>query len=141
LARRVSRTELRVRYHETDPMRVAWHGNYIAWFEIARTNWLREQGLSYRELEEGGVFLPVLHVECDYRQAARYDDVVVIEAKLIRYNGLRLAFGYTVQAVENERLLATGHTEHTFTNHNLHPIRPERGMIEVHRLLLEGLCE
>jgi len=129
-------TDIRVRYCETDAMRIAWHGNYIAWFEIARTNWLRAQGMSYRELEDSGVYLPVLHIQCDYRQAAQYDDELAIDALLVGYTGLRITFGYEVRRTSDGAVLAAGRTEHAFTNHQMRPVRPERGLPAVHAMLL-----
>lgn len=139
MATPVCRTEIRVRYHETDPMRIAWHGNYVAWFEVARTDWLRARGLSYRELEESGIFLPVLRVECAYRQSARYDDVIYIETTLSQYNGIRLTFAYEVFRQADGKLLTTGLTEHTFTRANLQPLRPARQWPHIHDLLQEAL--
>lgn len=140
MGKRVVQTEVRVRYCETDSMRVAWHGNYIVWFELARTEWLRVQGLSYKELEEGGVYLPVLRVECDYKQTASYDDELIVETRLLWYNGLRMAFAYTVKRPRDEAVLTTGVTEHAFTNHQMRPVRPARGLPVVHALLLAN-CE
>lgn len=140
MSARVSRTEIRVRYHETDQMRIAWHGNYIAWFEVARTDWMRQRALAYRDLEEEGIFLPVLRAECTYRHFARYDDVIVVETSLARYNGLRLSFSYAVLREADAKLLTTGLTEHAFTKANLQPIRPERQLPQVHRLLMQELA-
>ncbi len=131
----VTWSEIRVRYRETDQMAIAWHGNYIEWFEVARTDWLRGHGLSYRELENRGILLPVLRVSCDYARPARYDDVLVIETKLQSYNGLRLTLSYIVRAQQEESIVASGHTEHAFTNAKLHPIRIARSAPEIHRLL------
>lgn len=131
----ITYSEIRVRYRETDQMSVAWHGNYIEWFEVARTDWLREQGLSYRELEGRGVLLPVLRVLCEYMSPARYDDILVIETKLQSYNGLRLAFSYTARAPQEDLVIARGQTDHAFTNAALHPIRVARREPGIHRLL------
>ncbi|MHB1630246.1 MAG: acyl-CoA thioesterase [Bacilli bacterium] len=131
----VTRSEIRVRYRETDQMAVAWHGNYIEWFEVARTDWLRNLGLSYRELEARGVLLPVLRVLCDYVRPARYDDILVIETKLQSYNGVRLAFSYIARTFQEESVVAGGQTEHTFADAGLRPIRVARREPEIHRLL------
>ena len=72
----------RVKYHETDQMGVVHHANYLHWFEEARTEYLREQGVSYRELEENGVIMPVAEVNCSYHQPAYYDEQVTIIAKI-----------------------------------------------------------
>ncbi|PWI58052.1 acyl-CoA thioesterase [Sulfoacidibacillus thermotolerans] len=131
-----SRSEIRVRYQETDQMRVAWHGNYIEWFEVARTDWLRTADLSYRELEEQGIMLPVLRVGCEYVQSAHYDELLYVDAALKEYNGLRLTFRYTVWLSGEGKLLAKGETEHVFTDRNLKPIRLARSAPYLHRLLL-----
>ena len=116
-------------------MAVAWHGNYIEWFEVARTDWLRNLGLSYRELEARGILLPVLRILCDYVRPARYDDILVIETKLQSYNGVRLAFSYIARTFQEESVVASGQTEHTFADAELRPIRLARREPEIHRLL------
>lgn len=131
-----SRSTIRVRYQETDQMSVAWHGNYVQWFEVARTDWLRMENLSYRDLEDGGIMLPVLRVGCEYLHSAHYDDLLYVDAMIKEYNGLRLTFGYSVLLADGEKLLATGETEHVFTDRSLKPIRLVRSAPHIHRLLL-----
>ena len=75
---RICETTLRVRYAETDQMAVVYHSNYIIWFEVGRTEMLRQLGLSYREMEEDGMVLPVVEVKCRYKHPARYDDEITI---------------------------------------------------------------
>lgn len=127
---------IRVRYRETDQMGVAWHGNYVEWFEVARTDWLREQGLSYRELEEQGVLLPVLRVGCTYHHAAKYDDELAITTSMVQYTGLRVHFVYVVTRGDGLRI-ADGETEHVFTDKSLKPLRMERHRPDVHQLLVQ----
>jgi len=67
---RARRTRVRVRYADTDRMGIVYHANYLVWFEVGRTEWLRDAGWSYREIEEGGVSLPVIEAHCEYRQPA-----------------------------------------------------------------------
>ncbi len=69
---RVTTSSVRVRYAETDKMGVVYYANYLVWFEVGRTDWLRETGSTYRSMEEEGVQLPVIEVQCDYRQGAKY---------------------------------------------------------------------
>ncbi len=73
-----STTTLRVRYAETDRMGVVYYANYLVWFEVARADLLRTLGWTYREMEESGVYLPVIEAHCEYRRPARYDDDVEI---------------------------------------------------------------
>src|SRR5262245_36376771 len=69
---RARATRVRVRYADTDQMGVVYYANYLVWFEVGRTEWLREAGWNYRDMEETGVSLPVIEAHCEYRQPARY---------------------------------------------------------------------
>ena len=117
-----SRTEITVRYAETDMMGVVYHGNYLPWFEIGRTTLLLEQGLSYRELEAAGFRLPVIEVNVKYRRPAVYDDLVTIVTTMRERPGLRFTLEYEVR--RDDELLATGSTIHAFIDHSGRPVRP-----------------
>lgn len=90
------RTELRVRYVETDKMGVAHHSSFLAWLEVARTDLMRGSGMTYRDLEAQGFFLPVLEVSCRYRRPAHYDDQLSIHTEGRRIGRARLRFDYVV---------------------------------------------
>ena len=75
-------------------MGVVYYANYLTWFEVARTDLLRELGQSYREVEASNVFLPVVEAHCKYHQPARYDDVVVIHTEASRPSRATLRFDY-----------------------------------------------
>ena len=83
--------KLRVRYQETDQMGLVHHSVYLVWFEAGRTEWLREQGLSYRECEAKGWLLPLIESGCKYLQPARYDDLIEIRLATGRSPALVLA--------------------------------------------------
>jgi acyl-CoA thioester hydrolase len=117
-----SRTEVTVRYAETDMMGVVYHGNYLPWFEIGRTTLLREQGLPYRELEATGFRLPVIEVHVKYRRPAVYDDTVTILTTMRDRPSLRFTLEYELR--RGEELLATGSTTHVFIDRTGRPIRP-----------------
>ena len=85
---------IRVRYCETDRMGVAHHGSHIDWLEEARTEWMRECGASYRDLEDSGVFLQVVDVHVTYQASVTYDDVVVIETFLQEKKRVSITIGY-----------------------------------------------
>jgi len=109
---RSSSTTVRVRYAETDQMGVAWHGEYLAWFEVGRTDLLRGCGCTYRELEAQGLRLPVIEVQARYLRPARYDDVLAIHTRLTDVGGARVSFDYEVRREGTEGPLATGSTSH-----------------------------
>lgn len=121
------REEVRVRYAETDQMGFAYHGNYMPWFEIARTSLLRAHGLPYRDLEEQGFFLPVLEVHVNYKRPARYDDALTIVATLREKPALRIKIDYEV--FHGEELLATGYTQHAFIDKSGRPVRPPASFV------------
>jgi len=105
-------TSVRVRYAETDQMGIAWHGEYLAWFEVGRTDLLRGCGCTYRELEAQGLRLPVIEVQARYLRPALYDDVLQIHTRLIGVGGARVSFDYEVRREGTEGPLATGSTSH-----------------------------
>ena len=124
-----SRTEITVRYAETDMMGVVYHGSYLPWFEVGRTTLLKELGLPYRELEASGFFLPVLEVGAKYLRPARYDDVLTIVTTLAERPLLRIRLEYEVR--RGEALLATGHSVHAFIDREGRPVRPPANVAAV----------
>ena len=90
VASRITTSTVRVRYAETDKMGVVYHSNYLVWFEIGRTDWLRDTGWSYREMEADGVALPVIEAHCEYRQPVTFE--------IRTAAGLRLRGGQGVSA-------------------------------------------
>ena len=99
----------RVRYCECDPMGVAHHSSHPIWFEMGRTELLRETvNRSYREMEEEGVFLVVAKLEVRYRQPARYDDELQLETVLTEVGRAKIRHEYTLR--RGTAVLATGST-------------------------------
>lgn len=124
-----SRTQVTVRYAETDMMGVVYHGNYLPWFEVGRTTLLKELGLPYRVLEEQGYRLPVLEVNAKYVRPAVYDDTLTIVTTMRERPLLRIRLEYEVY--RGEELLATGQTVHAFIDKQGRPVRPPASAVEV----------
>lgn len=103
----------RVAYHETDQMGIVHHSNYIRWFEEARDACVRDEGIDYRQIEARGILMPVTDVRCDYHRPARYGELVSVEARPVRFTGVRLRYEYRVLD-EGGRLLVTGESGHCF---------------------------
>ena len=116
-----ARTEVTVRYAETDMMGIVYHANYLPWFEVARTQLLREQGFPYRQLEADGFRIPVLEVSAKYRRPALYDDTLTIVATLREKPLLRIRIDYEV--FRGDELLATGQSAHAFCDLRGRPTR------------------
>jgi acyl-CoA thioester hydrolase len=106
----VSETLVRVNYSETDQMGVVYHARYLVWLDVARTELLRQSGMTYRELEAGGLRLAVSEVSIRYRQPARYDDPIRIRCWVREVASRKVDFGYSVEHADDGRLLATATT-------------------------------
>jgi acyl-CoA thioester hydrolase len=108
---RVSQSRFRVRYAETDQMGMVYYANYFVWMEIGRTDFCRECGFSYADLErEEQAFLPVAEADCRYRVPARYDDEIVVSTEIARLNRRVVEFSYRI--TRGDTLLAEGRTLH-----------------------------
>ena len=103
-------TTIRVRYAETDQMGVVHHAVYYIWFEHLRTEYFRELGIPYSELEAQGIFFPVLESGCRYKEGAQYDGEVTITGWLREPRGARVRLDYLVE--QEGRVLAEGFTVH-----------------------------
>jgi acyl-CoA thioester hydrolase len=114
---------VRVRYAETDKMGVAYHANYLVWFEVGRTDLLRSLGWTYREMEESGVMLPVIEAHCEYRQASRYDDELEIRTEGRLLSQVRIQFDYQVVRRADEVTTAKGRTIHAALDADRRPCR------------------
>jgi acyl-CoA thioester hydrolase len=122
-----SSTRLRVRYAETDQMNMVYYANYLVWFEVARTDFLRQHGWTYREMEAGGIRLPVIEARCRYHRPARYDDEIEIRTEGRLLTPVRLEFTYEVVLAETGTVVATGLTQHAGLTMDDRPCRlPER---------------
>ncbi len=106
-------TRLRVIYGDTDQMGMVYYGNYLRYFEIARTEFLRQAGAPYRAFSEAsGLRLPVVEAVVRYRQSARYDDELSLQAALPKLGGASARFEYQIRRLPDGVLLVEGHTLH-----------------------------
>ena len=102
-------TNIRVRYGETDQMGVVYHGNYASYFEIARTEWLRNLGITYKELENKGIMLPVISLFFNFIKSAKYDDVLTITVILKKKPLVKIEFDYEIYN-QNKEKISTGNS-------------------------------
>ncbi len=125
----LTRIELRVRFCETDLMGIVHHGNYLAYFEAGRVEWLRRRGVTYAEWASNGRHLPVVEAGLRYRAPARFDDVLEVETRLIELRSVSLRYEYRI--TREGLLLAEGSTRLACVdaNHKLERFTPE--MIDV----------
>jgi len=111
----ISETKIRVRYGETDKMGYLYYGHYPEYFEVSRTDMIRSIGLSYREIEDRGVMLPVKSLRVDYRLPAVYDDLLTVKSVLNKLPETRLDIDYEITN-ESNQVICTGNTVLVFVD-------------------------
>lgn len=100
---------IRVRYGETDQMGVVHHGNYALYLEMGRTEWLRKKGISYKQMEDDGVMLPVISMSLKFKKSALYDEVIKVKTILPKVPSVKIEFDYEIYN-ESGELLVTANT-------------------------------
>lgn len=101
--------DLRIRYGETDQMGIVYHGNYAQYFEIGRTEWLRNLGITYKQMEEDGIKLPVISLVVNFKKSVCYDDVIKVKTTLKKMPTASIEFDYEIEN-ENGEIVTTGNT-------------------------------
>lgn len=110
--RKVVESEFRVRYGDTDKMKVAYYARYLEWFEVGRTEFFRKLGVTYAELERRSFFLPVVEVHCRYRTSTHYDDLLRIRTSVIQLGRASISFAYEIVRDGDPVPVAEGRTVH-----------------------------
>lgn len=100
--------DIRVRYAETDQMGVVYNAEFFVYFEVARTEFLRAQGIRYRDLEKEGIYLVVVETQCSYKGRALYDDMLRVQTVVERVRPTRIDFAHRVTRAGEDDLLAEG---------------------------------
>ena len=140
---------LRVRYQETDQMGVVYHANYVNWFEVGRTEWVRAFGFPYTKLEEQGLLIPVIDLQVKFNVPAKYDDLIVVCTRLAEVSPLRLTFESQIRRLHTETFeaayysidelpgecLVTGSTKHVWVDKQFNPVRLNRQAPEIYNRL------
>jgi acyl-CoA thioester hydrolase len=124
-------TQIRVRYSETDQMRVVYHGNYAQYFEIGRVEWLRNKGVSYKWMEDHGIMLPVVSLTMNYKKSARYDELLTLKTILKNRTTVKIEFDYELYN-ESEELLTTGNSILVFVDMKTgKPVSPPQYLTDI----------
>ncbi|MCT4545141.1 MAG: acyl-CoA thioesterase [Vallitalea sp.] len=126
----IHETKIKVRYVETDRMGIVHHSNYYSWFEVARGEFITDTGMTYSDMEEEGIMMPVLESSCKYIQAAKYENILIIQAWIHEINGAKAIFNYKVIREKDNTIIATGSTKHAFVNNkfkivNIKKVKPD----------------
>lgn len=118
-----SSSRVRVRYAETDRMGVVYHSNFLVYFEIGRTDYFRNLGFTYKDMEAGDIFMPVTESFCRYLIPAKYDDELEIRTDFNTLSRLKFKFTYQIVRMSDSKLLADGYTVHVPVNSAGNPCR------------------
>ena len=132
----ITETRFPVRYAETDQMGIVHHSVYPIWFECGRTDFIKYYGISYNELEELGLMLPLIRLTCEYKNPVKYGDSVLVKTRLIKATKVRLVLGYEIYAENKNLLCVQGTTEHAWTAKNLKPVNISKYKPEIFKKLV-----
>ncbi|MBR1744221.1 MAG: acyl-CoA thioesterase [Lachnospiraceae bacterium] len=124
-----------VNYYETDRMGIVHHSNYIRYFEEARLFMMEKAGLNYAAIEERGIIIPVLFVNCEYVKPLRYGDTFRVETRLSGYRGLKMEVSYEIYSERTGELCTTGESGHCFLYPDMKPVRMKRDFPDIHDTL------
>ena len=128
--------ERRINYYETDQMGIVHHSNYIRFLEEARCQFLTDIGLPYDKLEEMGVLIPVLGVQCEYKRHVTFGDTIIIKLKVNTFTGVRMIINYEIYNKETNELVTIAETKHCFTTPSLKPINLKKYNEEAYNKLI-----
>ena len=129
--------ERKINYYETDAMQIVHHSNYIRFMEESRILLLEKIGLPYSEMEAEGIMIPVLGVNCEYKQPARFEETILIDVSVKEYSGVKISMQYKITNKESGNILVIGETKHCFTDSNLKPISLKKVKLKMHEKFLE----
>ncbi|MCI5588311.1 MAG: acyl-CoA thioesterase [Lachnospiraceae bacterium] len=114
----------KINYYETDKMAIVHHSNYIRFFEEARLDMMDQFDLNYRKMEDMGIIIPVMSVDCKYIVPLCFDDEVQIHTKIVKFDGIKMEIAYEIY--RDDVLCTTGHSGHCFLDKDMKPFRMKR---------------
>lgn len=109
--------KFRIRFNETDPLGIVWHGNYLIYFEEGREAFGREHNLTYLDIEKEGYVVPIVKSECEHKISLKYGEYATIETTLIPTLAAKIIFEYKIYNQNNE-VVCTGQTTQVFVEKN-----------------------
>lgn len=126
-----TQTPIEVRYAETDQMQIVHHSNYAIYFEQARVDWLRKQGMHYDKLEKEGVMLPLIKLEVNYKKPTFFGDKILVKTFLEKIPSVKISFDYFIYNDKNE-LITQGKTVHAFvSSETRRPMRCPQSILDL----------
>ncbi len=110
----ISKTEITVRYAETDQMGIVHHSNYAIWYECARTEFIKKTGMTYTQMEEIGIQVPLVELHSKFIQPAFYEDELTVEVRIRTLTPVKIEFEYRIFRRGEERPINQGSTLHAW---------------------------
>lgn len=126
-----SETKIVVRYAETDKMGIVHHSNYLIWFEAGRTDFIKGSNISYSNMEEKGIFIPLSESSCKYIAAAKYEDELIIKTWVKELTPIKVEFSYSVIREKDQKEIAKGSTLHVFVSNDFKIINLKKSHPEI----------
>ncbi|SMC26116.1 acyl-CoA thioester hydrolase [Clostridium acidisoli DSM 12555] len=114
----INETKLNVRYAETDKMGIVHHSKYYVWFEVARDEFISKLNITYKEIEDMGIMMPLIETHCKYLEGAKYGDEIIIKTSIEQLTGVKVVFKYEVFRASDDKILAKGSTVQAFVSSN-----------------------
>lgn len=112
----VTESKITVRYAETDKMGIVHHSVYAVWFEVGRTDFIRQAGMPYSVMEQKGIMTPLSSLTCQFYLPAYYEDELIVKTSVSKITAARIIFSYKIKRQKDQALLATGSTSHGFVS-------------------------
>lgn len=127
----ISETKIKVRYAETDQMGIVHHSNYLIWFEAGRTDFIKGSKISYTEMEQEGILIPLAESNCKYIVGAKYEDELIIKTWVKELTLVKVEFNYSVIREKDEKEIAKGSTLHVFVSKEFKIINLKKSNLEI----------
>lgn len=132
----ITTTEITVRYAETDQMGIVHHSNYPIWYEVGRTEFIKQFGMTYSAFEQEGLILPLLEMDSKFIQPAFYEDELIIHTRAQSANCVKLVFYYEIYRKSDGKLINTGHTIHGIVEKNMRPCNIKKKYPKIYDMLI-----
>jgi acyl-CoA thioester hydrolase len=131
----ISETKITVRYAETDQMGIVHHSNYLIWFEAGRTDFIKGSNISYTEMEQEGILIPLAESNCKYIAYAKYEDELIIKTWVKELTPVKVEFNYSVIREKDEKEIAKGSTLHVFVGREFKIINLKKSNLQIYEKL------
>lgn len=118
----IAKTEIEVRYAETDQMGVVYHANYLVWLELGRTQIVKDLGFNYGDMEKDGIVSPVMEVQIAYKRPFTYGQKAIVHTWIEEYNGIRTVYGYEIYNEKGELAVSATTLHACVKKENFRPI-------------------